>query len=355
VQRVGAWLGLLVFVGHQAFRTYLKLALNSWYESFYDTMQSASPTGSGSGPAADRASLRDAVAVELEKFVWIVAPAVVVHPMAGLLRQTWIFAWRMSLIKSYLFQWDTAVLPIEGASQRIHEDTSRFASGVQGCVANVLDSVFTLVAFCPVLWELDEGLFAAAFATAVGGVAVSWAVGYPLVGLEVNNQAVEAELRRDLVLLEATPDVFQHPPPRAFQPVLTRLTINYARLYAAFAALQTWLSSFEQASVILPYVLVAPRLFDDNASGRLTLGQLMKTTNAFDKVFSSLNVVSDSWLAITEFRSVLRRLREFERAQATGRTARAQLVPPDMELSDAVPASAADTGSPPPLSPTHRL
>ncbi len=31
-RRVGAWAGLIVFVGHQAFRAWLKFALNNWYE-----------------------------------------------------------------------------------------------------------------------------------------------------------------------------------------------------------------------------------------------------------------------------------------------------------------------------------
>ena len=64
----------------------------------------------------------------------------------------------------------------------------------------------------------------------------------------------------------------------------------------------------------------------------------MATSNAFDKVFSSLNVVSDSWLTISEFRSVLRRLREFERAVGSHRPVRAQLVPPGVGLSDAAAA-----------------
>ena len=330
-----AWLGLFVFVGHQVFKVYyLKLGLNSWYENFYDILQSHAEEASGEAADSERARLRGAVEEQLWAFAALVAPAVAVHPLAGLVRNGWVFLWRRTLIKSYLAAWDVHAMPVEGASQRTHEDSSRFASGVQNCVSSLLDSLFTLVAFCPVLYSLDPRLFLVAGATAVGGVGVSWLVGWPLVGLEINNQQVEACLRRDLVLLEATPEIYTHSPLVSFRAVLARLTANYKRLYLAFAGLQTWLSGFEQAAVVLPYVLVGPRLFAADPADRLTLGQLVATTNAFDKVFSSLNVVSDNWLAINEFRSVLRRLREFERAVGSSRPVRAQLVPPGFELSD---------------------
>jgi len=335
LRRAWAWLGLLVFLCHHLFKVWLKLALNNWYQSYYDVLQTSIPTGSGSGPDADRSELRDAVYTELVKFVYVVAPAVVVHPVAGWLRNLWIFAWRRALIERYLELWDVHAIPIEGASQRTHEDTQRFATGVQTCVANVLDSVLTLIAFGPVLCGLDPSLFWLAFGSAGGGLMVSWIVGSPLVDLEVANQRVEAELRRDLVILEASPQIYRFSPPQSFAQVLRRLAQNYNRLYRAFAALQTWLTSFDQAMVVVPYLAVAPRLFADAATDRLSLGQLVQVTNAFGKVFESLNVVSDSWLAINEWRSVLRRLTEFERALgASGRPARSQLVPPGVELSD---------------------
>ena len=45
-----------------------------------------------------------------------------------------------------------------------------------------------------------------------------------------------------------------------------------------------------QAMVLAPYILVAPRLFADQCSERITLGTLVQTSNSFDKVFASLSV-----------------------------------------------------------------
>lgn len=276
----------------------------------------------------------------LWQFARVVAPAVAVHPLSGLVRNWWVFSWRRALMKSYLHRWNTSIPAIEGASQRVHEDTQRFASGIQTCVSVVLQSLFTLAVFCPVLYQLDPSLMGIAVAAALGGLAVSVLVGWPLVTLEVNNQRVEAALRKKLVLLEAEPaEVHRAGTPfTPFARLFIALSKNYCRLYCSFAALSTWLSLYEQVAVILPYALAAPRLFAAVETERFTLGKLVKVANSFGRVFDSLNVVSDRWLQINEWRSCLRRLREFE-AEVGQRSpgAPARLVPASVELSDARP------------------
>ena len=42
------------------------------------------------------------------------------------------------------------------------------------------------------------------------------------------------------------------------------------------------------------------------------LRTLIKVSNSFEKVFSSLSVIAENWGAINDFRSTYRRLREFE-------------------------------------------
>ena len=344
-----AWFGLLVFLGHQAFKAYLAWAINSWYENFYNLLQRQADYSSGLSGVVDESNsaARSQVYQSLQEFCYIVAPAVFVNPVAGFLRNWWVFSWRRVLMKSYLNRWNTTIPAIEGAAQRVHEDTQRFAGGIQSCVAVVLQSIFTLVVFCPVLYRLDPQLMAIAIAAAVGGLGISMLVGWPLVDLEVQNQIVEADLRKRLVLLEADPITIttinssDESMYSSFFQVFRLLTRNYRRLYLSFFALSTWLSLYEQAAVILPYLLVAPRLFAENPEDQLTLGQLVKVSNSFGKVFDSLNVVSDRWLQINEFRSCLRRLREFEREiNSKSPGAPARLVAATVELSDTVSSTA---------------
>lgn len=361
-----AWSGLIVFIGHGAFKAWLKYALNDWYAHFYDELQDL---GSGEFEDEHMAHKRQAVWEQLVHFVIIVSPAVVVHPIAKWIASMWRFSWRMALVKAYLIHYDVACHPIEGAAQRVHEDTAKFETGVYQCGTIVLDSVLTLVVFVPVLldvggvaqlpgWEWPPWLLTLSVVAAVGGLGISMVVGHKLVYLEVQNQKIEAQFRTKLVLLEQLPasivgtqpmdpdaqvieelhfdDILHKPPPPrpvapsvAFLPVINELWRNYTRLFANFAAFNTWVSFYDQAMVITPFLLVAPLMFADDPENRITLGTLMKVSNAFDKVFGAMAVVTDNWAGVNEFRSTMRRLCEFERATYTRKRFDASLLRSD--------------------------
>lgn len=315
-QTAFAWFGCAVFVSHQLFRAWMKYALNKWYQVFYDTLQTAGAELS-SGEDGAAAYGREQIAKELWGFALLVSPAIVVHPLAGIIKNFWVLEWRLCLMKEYVRHWDPNIKPIEGAAQRVHEDTQRFAQGIHSCVAIMLDSFLTLVVFCPVLYNLMPSLMASSVAFATGGFLVSVCIGRKLVGLEVQNQVVEAALRKQLVVLEVDPQSVvgdaASGADAAFLSYFQQLRKNYRSLYLNFAALATWLSTYEQAAVILPYIIAAPLLFADHPKDRITLGVLVQITNAFSKVFDSVNVVADNWLSVNEWRSVLVRLKEYEK------------------------------------------
>ena len=345
----GAWAGLVMFVAHGLFNAWLKLRLNTWYAKFYDLMQDSSSSapllGELSGEdvsvneEAHLAARRDEVAALLWKFCYIVAPAVVVHPVAKFFSSRWTYAWRVCLLRAYLEVWNPTGQAIEGAAQRLHEDTQRFADGVYSCVTMLLDSALTLSIFSPLLYDLgtqiaapvsgspDAWLLLTAVGGAVGGFGISALVGRHLVTLEVKNQSVEAKLRTRLVLFAEHPeDAPTEPLSLALESYLSELWNNYARLFRHFVLMNTWLSIFDQTWVIVPYVLCAPRLFAADPARRITLGTLVQASNAFGKVFDSLAVVSHNWAAVNAFRSVVRRLREFERCAYGVRGKRTTLV-----------------------------
>lgn len=343
-----AWVGLAAVLGYSMFLAHVKMQLNQWYSDFYDLLQTsgaalaaanASAAGDfGSGlfesESATLAASRARVWEELQNFVWIVAPLVWASPAAKWARSAWAFSWRAALMRAYLRAWDVTKEPVEGASQRLHEDSQRFSNALQGCLATALDALFTLGVFAPVLLKLsrevpppvpmgpirDAWLLVAALLAASIGLNGAVLFGRALVSLEVNNQKVEAALRKDLVLLETTPAVIvgvpnteqTYAPHQYFYVTVQRLSRNYHALFRHFTLLNTWLSFFDQVMVLAPYFVAAPLLFAEDPAGRITLGTLIQLSNSFDKVFSSMNVIAESWGQINEFRSVLVRLREFE-------------------------------------------
>jgi peptide/bleomycin uptake transporter len=366
---VVAWLGTLLIVGHAAVHGWVKYAVNAWYRDFYDLLEVAGAlTANASATEADWTQRQAQVGSGLWAFGQIALVAVIVMPIAKLVRSAWALRWRLALMRAYALAWDPNRAPIEGASQRVHEDSYRFSKGVELCLSTVLDSVITLVVFIPILVELGTEtacpqslsafefmgtgwLVGLAIVSAVLGLAVTMALGHNLVRLEVENQVVEAKMRRDLVVLETTPasicavyhvpdasascdevavsadvDVDARmamgdaiatssflPPFTHFIPIFNRIRQNYDRLFINFTILNLWLAIFDQFNIILPYMIFAPLLFAPDPKHRILLGTLVQVSNAFDKVFGSLSVVAENWAGINEFRSVLVRLRQFER------------------------------------------
>ena len=267
------------------------------------------------------------------------APLVSATPAAKWARSAWAFLWRVALMRSYLEAWDTQREPIEGASQRLHEDTQRFASGLEGCLIVVLDAALHArrlhahpapagrghrVAGRPGRRDRRLALGRSPSVASLVGLTGAALLGQKLVGLEVSNQKVEALLRKDLVLLETTPAVIVGTRPSSddryaaflpqtyFRNTLESLQKNYFALFKHFGILNFWLSLFDQVMVIAPYAIAAPLVFAASAERRITLGTLIKLSNSFEKVFTSLSVISENWGAINDFRSTYRRLREFE-------------------------------------------
>ena len=167
---LAAWVGLAVVLGYSMFLAYVKMQLNQWYSDFYDLLQtsgaalaaanasSAADFGSGlfEPESATLAASRARVWEELQNFVWIVAPLVWASPAAKWARSAWAFSWRTALMRAYLRAWDVTKEPVEGASQRLHEDSQRFSNALQGCLATALDALFTLGVFTPVLLKLSR-------------------------------------------------------------------------------------------------------------------------------------------------------------------------------------------------------
>ena len=325
--RAFAWAGVVVLLAHAGLNAYLSLLFNQWYEKFYN--QAGSASESGSGAFEDEEGQRK-IAWLLVQFGLLCLPYVIVHPAFRWLTNVWTLRWRLVLIKSYLLRWPIDGSAPEGASQRVHEDTARLAKGINALAVTFLSSVLTIITFSPLLIEIGGQvqpstmprwwLFATCMSTAAAGSMVSLKLGFPLINLEIANQRVEASLRKRLVFLEDCPinslgdDEFILTPAPHFRVVLLDLRENYRVLYRRFFFFGAWLGAFEQAVSIMPYAITAPLLFASSPERRITMGLVVKTSNAFSKIFSAFNVISDSFTAITELASVVVRLREFERA-----------------------------------------
>ena len=293
------------------FGVQVSVAINNWRRPFFDQFQAAL-SGGGAVTAADLYGL-------LGLFAQIALVAMVVFVITRFVVSHYVFRWRTAMNDYYMSRWDR-IRKIEGASQRVQEDTMRFASIMEGLGVSVVDALMTLIAFLPVLWDLSqyvtelplvgeipEPLFVALVFWAAFGTGLLAIVGIRLPGLEFLNQRVEAAYRKELVYGEDDPTRAR--PPTVAQ-LFSDVRRNYFRLYFHYMYFNIARGLYIQADNIYVNIILVPTI----VAGKITLGIWQQILTAFGQVSSSFQFLVNSWTTIVEMLSIYKRLRAFEAA-----------------------------------------
>jgi peptide/bleomycin uptake transporter len=293
------------------YQVQVDVKINEWFGGFYDLIQKALST-----PNSVQLSEFNSFLLTFGKIAGIY---VVVAVFLSFFTKHWIFRWRNAMNDYYMNNW-VKLRTIEGASQRVQEDTRRFAATMETLGVSLLDSFLTLVAFLPILWELskpikvlpfigevDHALVYVAVIFALFGTALLAAIGIKLPGLEFNNQKVEAAFRKELVFGEDHED-------RAKPPTIVELfnnvRRNYFRLFFHYMYFDIAKWSYLQFGVLVPYMALGPTI----VSATITLGEMQQIVRAFGRVESSFQFLVRSWSIIVELISIYKRLVAFEKA-----------------------------------------
>src|SRR5689334_21702056 len=186
------------------FQVQLDVMINTWFGTFYNMLQQAL--------AKPGAVTQEQFFGQLLTFATIALTYITTAVLTAFITSHYVFRWRTAMNDFYVANW-RQLRHIEGASQRIQEDTQRFADTLEQLGASLLDALMALIAFLPILWglstyvkelplvgEVPQALvFVAVIWAAVGTSALAVA-GIRLPGLEFRNQRVEAAYRKELVL-----------------------------------------------------------------------------------------------------------------------------------------------------------
>jgi peptide/bleomycin uptake transporter len=298
---------LILFTSY--FQVQVSVAINTWYGPFYDLIQAAL--------SKTRVVTVEELYSELSTFAGIALVAVVVGVMTRFFVSHYIFRWRTAMNDFYVANWPR-LRTIEGASQRVQEDTMRFATTMEGLGVNLISAVLTLLAFLPVLLKLSSNvtelpligsipypLVFAAIVWSVLGTGALALIGIRLPGIEFFNQRVEAAYRKELVLGEDDPT---HADPPTLDALFANIRRNYFRLYLNFLYFNVGRIVYLQTDVVFPYILLAPTI----VAGKITLGSMNQILNAFTQVRTSFQYLVNSWSTIVELISIYQRLRAFE-------------------------------------------
>ena len=302
-------LGSFIILFTTWYKVQLDVKINEWFGEFYNLIQTALTK-------PNSVSLPDYF-IKLFSFLEIAALFIVVAIFIDFFARHYVFRWRTAMTEYYQENWHK-LRHIEGASQRLQEDTMRFASIMENLGVKFIRSILTLIAFLPILVGLSlqiteypyfgpvsNGLVYLAVFSALFGTVILAIAGIRLPGLEFNNQKVEAAYRKELVHGE---DDKKRAEEFTLQALFADVRKNYFRLYFNYLYFDLVKWSYLQTAVIFPYIALGPVI----VAGTITLGVMQQIIRAFGKVEESFQFLVYSWGTIVELMSIYKRLKAFE-------------------------------------------
>ncbi len=291
------------------FMVQISVWLNAWYGEFYDLIQRALS-------APNSVTLADYFE-QLVTVAYILVPTILVQVFFHYYVQHYVFRWRTAMNEYYMSHWEK-LRKVEGAAQRVQEDTMRFASIMENLGSAFVSSIMTLLAFLPLLWTLskqvtelpwigqvDGSLVFLALISSIFGTILLAIVGIKLPGLEFNNQKVEAAYRKELVYGE---DYEARAAPPTVIELYGEVRKNYFKLYFNYLYFNVFRFSYLRGASFLPLIALGPTI----VSGTITFGVFQQIMNAFNQVENSFQFLVNSWTVIVDLMSIHKRLKAFE-------------------------------------------
>ena len=141
-----SWGGGLLLIFSLLIQVSITVQINEWYKGFYDLLQNATKS--------NISEFWNKIYV----FCYLAFPYVILATFTGFFTRVYSLRWREAITFDYIPLWKNSLENVEGASQRIQEDTSRFAKIVESLGLQVIRGIMTLIAFIPILWGLSSGI-----------------------------------------------------------------------------------------------------------------------------------------------------------------------------------------------------
>jgi peptide/bleomycin uptake transporter len=302
---------LIVFVTY--FQVQISVAINDWYGPYFDKIQKAlDPATKGTIPASE-------FYFGMGQLIGILAVWIIVAILLSFFTSHYTFRWRKAMNEYYVEHWQKLRL-VEGASQRVQEDTMRFARLVEDLGSSFVSSVMTLIAFLPVLSVLSKSVTSIPILGAIPYslviVSLIWSlfgtgllavIGIKLPGLEFKNQRVEAAFRKELVFGE---DSEKRADTASLGKLFANVQKNYFTLYANYLYFNFGRYLYLQADAVVSLLVLVPTI----AAGAITFGVFSQVRNAMSEVRGAMQYLVQSWPSIIDLLSIYKRLRIFEAA-----------------------------------------
>ncbi len=300
----------------------INVLLNSWNNRFYNALQERN---------------WDSFVYEIIYFTVIVTIFIIIAVYQLYLNQWLQIRWRKWMTERYLGEWLSNAnhyrMQLQGDAadnpdQRLTDDVKLFVDRTLNIGIGLLNSIVTLASFVVILWTLSSAaplhLFGrdidipgymvwGALIYAALGTWLTHLIGWPLVGLDFRQQKYEADFRFNLVRVRENSEQIALLDGDAAerQRLLTRfgaVVENWLGIMSRTKKVTAFTASYSQASVIFPYILVAPAYF----ANKMQLGGMMQTASAFGSVQGALSFFISTYRSLAEWQAVVARLNGFE-------------------------------------------
>jgi len=316
--------GLVIVVAATAA---MQIRLNAWNRPFYDALTHKDIPG---------------FVRQLVVFAELAAVLLVLNVSQVWLNQTSRVVLRQGLVHDLLNEWlkPTRAFRLSNAGpigqnpdQRLHADAQHLTELMTDLGIGLLQATLLLLSFIGVLWVLSQHMVVpfAGHRLQVPGYMVwcallyagtasclSWRVGRPLITLDAERYAREADMRFALVraneeiegitIYGGESDEKDH----LNQVFATVLEVS-RRIVGATTQL-TWITAgYGWFTIVAPILVAAPSYL----TGEMSFGELMVAVGAFNQVQTSLRWFVDNFSTIADWRATLLRVASFRGAVAT--------------------------------------
>jgi putative ATP-binding cassette transporter len=316
--------GLVAVVAATA---YMQIRLNAWNRPFYD--------------ALTHKDIPQVIA-QLRVFAELALILLVLNVSQVWLNQTSRVVLRQGLVHDLLNEWlkpmrafrlSNAGLIGQNPDQRLHADAQHLTDLMTDLGIGLLQSTLLLLSFIGVLWVSSQHMFlpfaghryyvpgymvwCALFYAGTASL-LSWLVGRPLIGLDAERYAREANLRFALVRaneeMEGITIYGGEADEKAHLNRVFDSVLEVSRRIVTATTRLTWITAgYGWFTIVAPILVAAPSYL----TGGMSFGELMLVVGAFNQVQTSLRWFVDNFSSIADWRATLLRVASFRGALVT--------------------------------------
>jgi putative ATP-binding cassette transporter len=315
---------LVAVVGATA---YEQISLNAWNRPFYNALTRKDMS---------------AFVEQLGVFAEVAGVLLVLNVAQTWLNQTSKVVLREGLTRDLLNEW---LMPLRafrlsnsgamGANpdQRLHADAQHLTDLTTDLGIGLLQSTLLLLCFIGVLWSLSQRVYLpiaghtfsppgymvwCALLYAGAASYLSWRVGRPLIDLDAERYAREAELRFALVRvneeIEGVALYGGEADEKGRLEATFESVLEVSRRIVGAVTRLTWVTAgYGWFTIVAPILVAAPGYF----AGAMSFGELMMVVGAFGQVQQSLRWFVDNFSSIADWRATLLRVASFRKTILT--------------------------------------